>query len=382
MKIKLLSLLLAVYGIGKAQSTGPFAIWEDQANSVYKFVRLDAATGVKTNINNILGITGFVAASKSAINPHKNYYHFAGQNGANARFYTLDISTGSVVYNPIITDNVVGIEYNYIDSLLYGIRVAGNLYSFCTLDPVTAQASVIANINMTGYVSGSFSLDLANGLYNFIALTVNGYWLKSINTQGVVVHNNAFPDNVVGHRYNCLDSTVYGLWEINNAYTLEKINFVNGTHTTVDTLAGVTPGYVSESHSMNENGMYTFRGFNGPNFAIISVDASNASVVSMNNTSDNAIGFEESVCLTATDVRDIDSENSFSVFPNPSSGNFEIRNEKLEIKNIEVCDVMGKGIKIRNPESLILNLEIPNGIYFLLAKTEKGNITKKIIINK
>src|SRR5688572_15437233 len=114
-----------------SQSSGPFAVWEDQTNSVYKFVRMDAATGVKTNLSTLTGVTAFVAASKSAIDPRNNYYHFAGLNGANTRFYTVDISSGNIVHSPIMTDNVVGIEYNYNDSMLYGILVNGNTYTFC-----------------------------------------------------------------------------------------------------------------------------------------------------------------------------------------------------------------------------------------------------------
>jgi hypothetical protein len=379
--------LLCVSSLAFSQSTGPFAIWEDQANSVYKFVHIDAATGVKTNINTLTGVTAFVLGGKSAIDPRNNYYHFAGLNGANTRFYTVDIATGNIIYNPLMTDNVVGIEYNYNDSTLYGILVNGNTYTFCSIDPVTAQATIIGtNLNITGYVAGSFALDISKNEYSFKSLTVNGYYLRTINVQtGATLHNNPFPDNVVGFRYNCLDSTIYGLWDVNNVYTLEKINPTTGTHTTVDTLAGVTPGYVSESHSMNEAGIYTFRGFNGSNFAIISVDVSNASVVAINNTSDNASGFEEPTCSSLMSAGDINTDDSFIVYPNPSrDGKFQVTSHKSQVKSAVVFSLIGDKIldlTIQPSNHLTVDLAAEPGIYFIRMTDESGGMAvKKIIV--
>jgi hypothetical protein len=72
----------------------PFAIWENQATSIYWFVTLDAATGIKTNISPVAGVTAFVAAHTTAFNTDKMHYHFTGQSGATKRFYTIDAVSG------------------------------------------------------------------------------------------------------------------------------------------------------------------------------------------------------------------------------------------------------------------------------------------------
>ena len=76
--------------------------------------------------------------------------------------------------------------------------------------------------------------------------------------------------------------------------------------------------------------------------------------------------------------------NIISIYPNPTSGVFAIAggNGKYEI---EIYNVLGEKVyfeKIINQISLILNLDVPAGIYFIHLQTEQGSINKKIIINK
>jgi len=83
----------------------------------------------------------------------------------------------------------------------------------------------------------------------------------------------------------------------------------------------------------------------------------------------------------------------FTIYPNPSNGIFEIKNgsaslttsSKLKIKNVEVYNLFGGKVyseKILNPKSLILNLDLPNGIYFCKATGEHFSKAKKIVVLK
>ncbi|MFH0896384.1 MAG: T9SS type A sorting domain-containing protein, partial [Bacteroidota bacterium] len=79
-----------------------------------------------------------------------------------------------------------------------------------------------------------------------------------------------------------------------------------------------------------------------------------------------------------------------SIFPNPTDGNifvnFSIFN--LGNVNVKVYDVVGKVIadvtdNISVPKKIKINLSgQSNGFYFVEVKTENGNITKKLILNK
>ena len=380
-----------IFSKGFAQNT-PNAIWEDQVNGGYYYVKLDAATGIKTNITLLPTLTGFVSGDVSAINPDSNYYHFAALANSNYVFFTLDLTTGALIYNPIYTTIFVGVEYNCADFKLYAIRVTGNTYDFVTINPANAQTTLIANIpNIIGYVGGSFSLDFVQRVYTFKALTSTGFRLKSINIQtGAMLYDNPFPDNVVGHKYSSADSAVYGLWEDNNQYKLEKINYVNGTHSTISVLGAVTPGFVSDSESMNENGEYTFRGFSGSNFALFSIDVTTGAILNTSVTTDNAVGFEEPLCASGpSSVNDVVDSFSFSVYPNPFAEKAILRitnlNElQMEKLNIKIYDVLGNVFipsAFRDTDSVVISREgLQSGIYFLQLISGGKVFTRKIII--
>ena len=392
MKPVLLFLLQLIFCCSFAQNI-PSAIWEDQVNGGYYYVKLDASTGIKTNVSLLPTINGFVAGDVSAINTDSNYYHFAALSSSNYVFFTLDLTTGAIIYNPIYTTILVGVEYSCADHNLYAIRVTGNTYDFVIINPANAQITFIANIpNITGYVGGSFSLDFVQRVYTFKALTPTGYRLKSINIQtGAVIYDNPFPDNVAGHKYSPADSAVYGLWDDNNQYKLEKINYVNGTHSTVSVLAGVTPGFVTESQSMNVNGEYTFRGFSGSNFAVFSVDVTTGAILNNNLTADNAVGFEEPACTPGpSSVNEVEENFYFSVYPNPANTTLTVIASLADggvnsVKQSHLTIFNTLGEEVGNWQLTIGKNEInvcdcPKGIYFLQLTSGDKVFSQKIII--
>jgi len=364
----------------------PHAIWEDPINGGYKYVQLNAATGVKTNISNLPSLTGFVMGDASAINYNLNHYHFIAQINTNRVLFTLDLSSGAIISSPAITNTVVGMEYNCADSTLYAIQVNGNAYNFVKVDPATAALTTVAAItNMQGYVGGSFSLDLANQVYTYKVLTSTVFKLRSIDVKtGAVLYDNPFPDNVAGHKYSPTDNAVYGMWENNNVYQLEQIDYTTGTHSMVATYTVITPGYVGESVSMNQNGEYTFRGFDkNNNFSLFTLDCTNGAVLNYSNTSDNAAGFEEPVCVTGSTSIAEANENSIRLYPNPAQNNFTV--ETPDGGTLTVYDVVGTQVlfqKLHGPLEIVLVDGLNHGVYSVFINVNDASVTKRLVIIK
>jgi hypothetical protein len=73
---------------------------------------------------------------------------------------------------------------------------------------------------------------------------------------------------------------------------------------------------------------------------------------------------------------------SLRVYPNPTDGQLRITNYELQIKNIEIFDLLGKSVGTNpcvRPETTIDISHLPAGMYFMRIQTDKGIITKKIV---
>lgn len=97
---------------------------------------------------------------------------------------------------------------------------------------------------------------------------------------------------------------------------------------------------------------------------------------SKSNTSDKLNG---PVSVSATWLN-----NSISVYPNPSSGIFVIKSERM-ISKISITNIIGE--KIYSEPFMSAKSEIdfsrhPNGIYFIHITTDKGSTIKKIALTK
>jgi large repetitive protein len=71
------------------------------------------------------------------------------------------------------------------------------------------------------------------------------------------------------------------------------------------------------------------------------------------------------------------------IFPNPSSGEFQIENSK-QIDDIRIYNALGAQVyeKTVNSEQLTVNLNIPDGIYFVQVICKEGTVARKVIIQK
>ena len=366
----------------------PFAVWEDQISSDYWFVSLDAASGTKTNISIIPGLDGFVSGSNAAFNGDAHLYHFIGLSGGSYRLYSINSISGAVVNDPVITENIFGLHYNCNDSLLYAVREINNDYDLVSIDPSSANpTSIVQLTGFTSYVGETFSFNPKSQLLTFVVFS-SGFHIRSYHVKtGALIHNNLFPDNITALRYSCRDSSIFGLWENAGVYSIEKVNPATGTHATVNTLNGVTPGYVLESASVNSNGNYIYRGFDSNNnVSLISIDLSGGNLLNIVNTTENSVGFQEPICCYdfTTSISMQNRSEDILVYPNPFTNQFNITSEKLFIQ-IEVFSTTGEIMADFNNEigirSRVLRIpELQKGIYLLKITFNDGtNSWQKII---
>jgi len=87
----------------------------------------------------------------------------------------------------------------------------------------------------------------------------------------------------------------------------------------------------------------------------------------------------------STNINTVSNEFGISIFPNPSNGEFYIRNSNLNnsFSNVDIIDLTGRIISTNALQNTVDNkINMPSsGVYFLLLKTVSGEvISKKIIV--
>lgn len=112
------------------------------------------------------------------------------------------------------------------------------------------------------------------------------------------------------------------------------------------------------------------------NYYVIVTDANNCSIQS--NT----------VNMTLTGIGLINPSSSFSIYPNPNDGSFEIRfSNSRDIVELQIFNAIGQKVFL-DPHlnaKKVMNIslgELPEGIYFIQLFSKNGVEIKKFIINK
>jgi len=77
-------------------------------------------------------------------------------------------------------------------------------------------------------------------------------------------------------------------------------------------------------------------------------------------------------------------ENSFEVYPNPTTGEILIQGSKFKVQSVEVFDVYGRKCHVSRVtlhENHFDISDLSNGIYFVKIQTKTGTVVKKVIKN-
>ena len=302
LKSLLLLSLVLIPGLLSAQ-TSFYGIWEDQNTQVYHFVSVDVATGSRTNIAPIPGLTGLVIPGTTTFDTWDNQYVFYGLYANQTALTWIDIASGMITRTVYTSENLIGLEYNCSNDTIYALKEANNAYSFVALDPLTGARIPIATLPpITAHVGGSFTLNTQRGIYSFRGMAGGSFGIFEVDIHsGALLNSFALTENVVGHEYDCNSDTVYAVWEDRQAgtYNLVWVNPATGLFGVVNTLLGVDPGYLSESDCYSPStGHYYFRGFSGPNLFLYAVNVTNGNIVSNPPMTDNVVGWEMDVCCS------------------------------------------------------------------------------------
>ncbi len=86
-------------------------------------------------------------------------------------------------------------------------------------------------------------------------------------------------------------------------------------------------------------------------------------------------------------VRDVLREDSYSVFPNPSSGKFTVSVREIDRHfGINVYNLIGELVfRWESPDTGPAEIEVnltkqPRGLYFVELDTDRGNLIRKIVV--
>jgi predicted Zn-dependent protease len=89
-------------------------------------------------------------------------------------------------------------------------------------------------------------------------------------------------------------------------------------------------------------------------------------------------------CINSTGVYEVEENNNFVIYPNPSNGTFTIESP-INDYTLVVSNMLGQRLFTRkiNEDKAVINLSIvANGMYFIQEQYNKGIATQKLIITK
>lgn len=116
------------------------------------------------------------------------------------------------------------------------------------------------------------------------------------------------------------------------------------------------------------------------------VTQTNADSVAVTTVVTDSMRYSYRVIVTANIASGVVNplaNNSISVYPNPSVGEFNFKSTQSEIKSIDIINLQGQVINSRfvNSKFVTLNLEnLPQGIYYAKIKTLESSKVQKIMI--
>jgi|GEM_PF-6203986 len=150
-------------------------------NNIESFVSVDVETGAVTFIAEIPGVQA-VFLNTSTFNSNDGEYMFLGVDAQqNGRFYTIDVTDGSVLSSPMLGDEISNNEMYYDNKTQQVYALArenatapyGDL-RLVTIDPATANTTVVGVIpNVEAYALGGATYIQDSSQFVFIGYDSN-----------------------------------------------------------------------------------------------------------------------------------------------------------------------------------------------------------------
>ncbi len=216
---------------------------KNNPNAIY-FAKINPTTGVVSNISGTSLATCInVTGSASTIDPTKGEFYF---RDCLNQFVTVNMLNGNTINSPVITNTTASsfgyMNFNCLDSVIYGLasRSNPNEIYFSKINPITGVVTLISPVSIgTSINATGATLNPVKKEYYFIN-SLNQFLTVDIQTGNII--NSPIISNVNGNgfnlfKYNCQDSTIYGLSVKNspNQVFLSKINPITGVVTNIST---------------------------------------------------------------------------------------------------------------------------------------------------
>ena len=227
------------------------------------------------------------------------------------------------------------------------------------------------NITITGGDGGAYNYSINNGA----SVETTG------NYSGLIAgdYNYLLTDNS-----NCLLTGTVTVNNVNNFNTSITndltVTLSQGTTTTLTVTGGVTWSWYESNVQIGNTQSVTVTPNVTTTYYCNVIDAS---------------GCEASMQVTITVIDDVNSvdenlSNKFKMYPNPTTGEFQITFTSLDTKdlNIEISNIAGQKIfsqsfETANKQTLNFNLNnFANGVYFVKLQLGKELVVKKIVLRK
>lgn len=219
--------------------------------------------------------------------------------------------------------------------------------------------------------SKPFIIEESNGDLLFSGYNAEQHFVRSFNSNGE--SNNNFNSNFGEESYFYYSET---LNTIGNA-------LLNGNYLFMVNNEEIIIRKIDSAGTLDNNfaGNMTFEGFTVKEMFRQSSDK----IIVLGKGTSNGQTIAENMFIRlnvsgATPIKPKEIKNSFSIFPNIVNGMLKIESGNLKINQIEIVDLSGKTIYNLNNSGNQVNVSaLPNGNYFVKAKTNKGVVTSKFV---
>jgi hypothetical protein len=255
----------------------------------------------------------------------------------------------------------------YTCNISSGVRVYENTTTATASDSWSLVGGSIVDTSSSGeQYTSDIAIDANNNLYvSYVSNSANGTKLnvKKFNgTAWVQLGNSYFSPGKVQHVAIAVSSSgapyvVASRWENDNLLK----NTVYKLDTTTNMWGTFGGDFISDDQATYND---------------IAVDNVNNYLVIAYSQSGTKV---KRISLGVLSTNEVKTNESFSVYPNPTNGIVFIKNEG-KIKSAEITNSVGQVVNARVSDKQIDLNGVPNGVYFIKIQLENGKtVTKKVI---
>jgi hypothetical protein len=310
----------------------------------------------------------------TAISPSNTLFAYGSDGSGTVRRFNNgtweQVGTAGFAGGSTFAEMVIGSDNNiYVCQIASGVKVYKISANASSTDSWTLLGGTTVG---NGYTSDNSFSDIAldgnnNPYVLYVSSTAEGRKLnvkKFDGTSWILIGAANFSDTVVNNTALTVSTSgipyvVSSIWDSSNA---------NHTKNTVYRFDSGTGNWAKVGGDFVSDGAATF--------ADIAIDPVNNYLVLAYTQSGTRV---KRISLNTLSVNDIKNNDSFGIYPNPTSGIIYFKDER-KIKSAEVTNAVGQIINARMTDQQIDITDAPKGTYFVKVTFENGkNAVKKII---